>query len=78
MSQPNEKLIRSIFDTVILHRPALSRYLVVDDEDDDEEEVDFRLLGDQLIRNYPWPVGVELRRLFSVWFRPTRRWDRHR
>jgi hypothetical protein len=44
------------------HRPSLQKYLV---KDDDEEFIDHRILGDQLIKNFPWPIGVELRRLFS-------------
>jgi len=34
--------------------------------DDDEEELpDYRILADLIIKNFPWPIGVELRRLFS-------------
>ncbi len=63
----NEALIRKVFDEMVKVRPALSKYLIVDDEDEDEEEegVDYRILGDLIIKNMPWPVGVELRRLFS-------------
>ncbi|HUX55875.1 MAG TPA: hypothetical protein VMV77_02800 [Bacteroidales bacterium] len=34
-------------------------------DDDDEELPDYRILGDLIIKNFPWPIGVELRRLFS-------------
>jgi len=64
MAKINEELIRKVFDEMVIHRPGLSKYLIVDEEEE-EEEVDYRILGDQIIKNYPWPVGVELRRLFS-------------
>ena len=47
-----------------LSTDGLSRFLMVD-EDEDEEDVDVRLLADQMVKNFPWPIGVELRRLFS-------------
>jgi len=65
MAQINEDLIRQVFHEMTQYRPALLRYLEVD-EDEDEEDVDYRILGDQIIKNYPWPIGVELRRLFSA------------
>jgi hypothetical protein len=64
MSQINEELIRAVFDEMVKHKPSLQKYLIVD-EDEDDEEIDYRILGDQIIKNFPWPVGVELRRLFS-------------
>ncbi len=64
MPQINETLIRTVFDEMVKHKTALQKYLIVD-EDEDEEEIDYRILGDQIIKNFPWPVGVELRRLFS-------------
>ncbi len=63
MAQLNEDLIRKVFDEMIKHRPALQKYLIADEEDD---AADYRVLGDQIIKNYPWPIGVELRRLFSA------------
>lgn len=64
MSQLNESLIRKVFDEMVKHKPSLAKYLIVD-EDDISDTVDFRILADLIIKNYPWPVGVELRRLFS-------------
>ncbi|MFC2089208.1 hypothetical protein ACFLT1_00420 [Bacteroidota bacterium] len=64
MAQLNEDLIRSVFAEMLACKPSLSKYTMVD-EDDDEELVDYRILGDQIIKNFPWPIGVELRRLFS-------------
>ena len=64
MAVVNESLIRRVFAEMALQKPSLAKFAIVD-EDEPDEEIDFRLLGDQLIKNFPWPVGVELRRLFS-------------
>lgn len=64
MAQINENLIRSVFAEMVKYKSSLSKYLIVD-EDEEDEEIDYRILGDQIIKNFPWPVGVELRRLFS-------------
>lgn len=58
----NELLIRDVFSRMAEHKPVLQKYLIADEAD---EEVDTRILGDLIIRNLPWPIGVELRRLFS-------------
>jgi len=66
MKTVNEELIRQVFDEMVKYKPGLQKYLVPDDEDDDDEdEIDHRVLGDLIIKNFPWPIGVELRRLFS-------------
>jgi hypothetical protein len=62
LSQVNDALIRGVFDEIVKYRPALAKYLIADE---DESEVDIRILADQIIKSYPWPIGVELRRLFS-------------
>lgn len=62
MSQINDALIRGVFDEIVKFRPALAKYLIADE---DELAVDVRILADQVIKSYPWPIGVELRRLFS-------------
>ncbi|MBL7938217.1 MAG: hypothetical protein JNL43_02555 [Flavobacteriales bacterium] len=66
MASLNEKLIQSVYDGLILHRPQLKSLVDLDEDDDDDGEVDIRLLADLIIRSYPWPIGVELRRLFSA------------
>ena len=71
----NEELIRSTFDMMVKYRPALNKYLIVDEDEDEDDEVDYRILGDLVIKNFPWPIGVELRRLFSG---SMRQLDRHR
>ncbi len=63
MAQINENLIRSVFAEMVKFKPSLQKFTLLDDDDD--EEVDYRILGDQVIKNFPWPIGVELRRLFS-------------
>ncbi len=60
----SESLVREIFDALLSFKPSLQKYL--EDEDDYEEAVDIRLLAYQIIKSYPWPIGVELRRLFSA------------
>jgi hypothetical protein len=59
----NEGLIRQVFDEMVRNKPALQKFLV---GDEDDEQADHRILADQIIRNFPWPIGVELRRLFSA------------
>lgn len=58
----NEDLILKVFAGMIKYRPFLSKYIPEKEED---EEIDYRIIGDLVIKNFPWPVGVELRRLFS-------------
>ncbi len=61
-SQVNEHLIKSVFEEAVKHKPSLAKYLILDEE---ENDVDLRILADQIIKIFPWPIGVELRRLFS-------------
>jgi len=62
MAAINEDLILKAFDEMVKNRPSLSRYVPEKEED---EEIDYRIMADLVIRNFPWPIGVELRRLFS-------------
>jgi hypothetical protein len=64
MAATNENLIQIVFQEMLKYKPSLQKMLVADDED--EESLDPRLLGDVIIKNFPWPVGIELRRLFSA------------
>jgi hypothetical protein len=63
MDNINEVLIRAVFDEMLKYKPSLSRLVLPDD--DDNELPDYRILADLIIKNFPWPVGIELRRLFS-------------
>jgi hypothetical protein len=65
MAATNENLIRQVFDEMVKYKPALQKMLVSDEEEEAEQN-DPRVLGDLIIKNFPWPVGVELRRLFSA------------
>jgi hypothetical protein len=62
MAAINENLILKVFAEMVKYRPSLSKYIP---EKDEEEEIDYRIIADLVIKNFPWPVGVELRRLFS-------------
>jgi len=64
MVHVNESLVRLVFDEMVKYKPSLSKFLIIDDDDDDDD-VDVRLLADLIIKSFPWPIGVELRRLFS-------------
>lgn len=63
MARLNEQLIHDVFHEMATYKTSLNRLLLTDEED--EEEIDARLLADQLVKGFPWPIGVELRRLFS-------------
>lgn len=56
----NEKIIVPIFQELVKHKPKLAVLLP-----GDEEETDIRLLKNEIIEGFPYPIGVEFRRLFS-------------
>ena len=60
-------LIEEIFRALAEHKPSLQKFLIVDEEEG--ETIDMRLLAYQTIKSFPWPVGVQLRRLFSAGLR---------
>jgi hypothetical protein len=62
MASLNEVLIRTVFDEMLKHKASLAKMAM---SDEDEELPDYRILADLIIKNFPWPIGVELRRLFS-------------
>jgi hypothetical protein len=64
MAVINELLIQKVFQEMLKYKPSLQKILIIDD--DEEEKLDSRFLGDIVIKNFPWPIGVELRRLFSA------------
>jgi hypothetical protein len=63
MPQINENLIRAVFDEMLKHKATLAKMVL--DEEEDDEITDYRILADLITKNFPWPIGVELRRLFS-------------
>jgi hypothetical protein len=64
MAVTNELLIQKVFQEMLKYKPSMQKMLIADEEE--EESLDPRLLGDLVIRTFPWPIGVELRRLFSA------------
>ncbi len=60
----SEQLILEIFNEMVKYKPTLGKFLIIDEEEG--ESLDIRLLAYQIIKNYPWPIGVEIRRLFSA------------
>lgn len=63
MARINEDLIRKVFDEMLKHKASLSKMVIIDEDENDQP--DYRILADLIIKNFPWPIGVELRRLFS-------------
>ena len=63
MANINEVLVRTVFAEMSKYKTSLSKMVLNDEEED--ELPDYRILADLIIKNFPWPVGVELRRLFS-------------
>jgi hypothetical protein len=67
MTTTNEVLIQKVFQEMLIYKPSLQKMLVADEEE--EETLDPRMQGDIIIKNFPWPIGIELRRLFSATMR---------
>jgi len=62
MAAINEDLIMKVFAKMADYKPSLSKYIPAEGDD---EDVDYRIIANLIIQNFPWSVGVELRRLFS-------------
>jgi hypothetical protein len=65
MAGPNENLIQIVFQEMLKYKPSLQKMMIMDEDEEEEDISDHRVLADLIIRNFPWPIGVELRRLFS-------------
>jgi hypothetical protein len=59
----NETLVQLVLKEMLKYKPSLQKVLSTGEE---EEFSDPRYVGQLVIRNFPSPIGVELRRLFSV------------
>jgi hypothetical protein len=59
----NETLVQLVLKEMLKYKPSLQKVLSTGEE---EELSDPRYVGQLVIRNFPSPIGVELRRLFSV------------
>jgi len=62
MAAINEDLIMKVFAQMVNYKPSLSKYVP---DKSDEEDIDYRIIANLITQNFPWSVGVELRRLFS-------------
>ncbi|MCX6272771.1 MAG: hypothetical protein NTU44_16455 [Bacteroidetes bacterium] len=56
----NEKFILGVFKSMIIYKPKLSALL-----DENDDDFDIRELSNNLTKAFPWPIGIELRRLLS-------------
>lgn len=63
MAAINENLVHLVLKEMLKYKPSLQKVLSTGEE---EEFSDPRYIGQLVIRNFPSPIGVELRRLFSI------------
>ena len=56
----NEKFINTVFKGMVDYKPRLAAFL-----DEDDDDFDIRELSNNITKAYPWPIGIELRRLLS-------------
>ena len=56
----NEKFIKSVFKGMVQYKPNLSAFL-----DEEDESYDIRELSNNISKAFPWPIGIEIRRLLS-------------
>jgi hypothetical protein len=64
MEAANERLFRLVHQEMVKFKPSLQKAIASGVEE--EEYDDRKFLGQMIIKNFPLPVGVELRRLFST------------
>jgi hypothetical protein len=60
MMTVNEDFINHVFDAMAIIRPKLASL-----KDPDEIDFDIRELSNSITKSYPWPIGIEIRRLLS-------------
>jgi|ERR1035437_6300391 hypothetical protein len=63
MAALNENLILKMFAEMSKNKPSPSKH---PPEKDEDEEINYPIISDLLINNFPWPASVELRHFFSV------------
>lgn len=56
----NEEIIVPVFQKLVKYKPKLAALLP-----DDDEEIEIHKLKNEIIEGFPYPIGVEFRRLFS-------------
>ena len=60
----NDTTITQLFNQMVTHKPKLAAMLP--DDEDEDDDFDIRKLAAEIISSFLWPIGVELRRLFSA------------
>ncbi|NND35027.1 MAG: hypothetical protein HKN76_20745 [Saprospiraceae bacterium] len=66
MQSPNDHIIESVFQAMLEHLgPESPESRFYHSMKDANIPLDNRMLANFIIQDFPWPVGVELRRLFS-------------
>ncbi len=59
----NEEFIMKVFNGMVEYKPKLALYL--EDDDDEDDDFDIRELSNIITKSFPWPIGLEIRRLLS-------------
>jgi hypothetical protein len=62
MNRLDERLVREVFDAMLILNPSLEKYRTPDEHG----RIDHREVAENVIKAFPLPVGIELRRLFSM------------
>jgi hypothetical protein len=61
----NEKFVATLFSQMMKCKPTLARFLPDESALLQGEEMDHRELSNIITKEFPWPIGIELRRLLS-------------
>lgn len=61
----NEKFVSALFSRMVQCKPSLARFLPDEGDMLQGDEMDHRELSNIITKEFPWPVGIELRRLLS-------------
>ena len=57
---PNDQFIKNVFAEMVKYKPRLAAFM-----DEEDDEFDIRELSNNISKAFPWPIGIELRRLLS-------------
>jgi len=55
-----ETFIRKVFGSMVKYKPSYAVFL-----DEDDDSFDIRELSNNITKSFPWPIGIEIRRLLS-------------
>jgi hypothetical protein len=64
MEPSNQKLFQTVWQEMVMYKPSLQK--VLSSGDDEDENYEQRFIGQMVIKNFPLPIGIELRRLASI------------